>query len=48
LQTVRIPLCDFPNADLTQVSGVRLVFDDTATGAIYLSNIRFSTLLGAP
>lgn len=46
LQTARIPLSDFAGADLTQVRGVRFSFDGTATGAIYLANVRLSTLTG--
>ena len=42
LQTARISLADFTDADLTKVRGVRLVFDDTPTGAIYVANIRLS------
>ena len=42
LQTVRIPLTDFTNANLSQVRGVRFVFDGTAKGAIFLANIRLS------
>jgi len=40
LQTVRIPLTDFSGANLTQVRGVRFIFSDTSSGAIYLANIR--------
>lgn len=42
LKTVRIPLADFPIADLTQIRGVRFVFNDTSSGAIFLSNVRIS------
>jgi len=42
LQSARIPLADFA-ADLTQVSGVLFTFDDPS-GAIYLANIRLSTV----
>jgi hypothetical protein len=42
LQTARIPLGDFA-ADLTQVRGVLFTFDDPS-GAIYLANIRLSTV----
>src|SRR5262249_33489524 len=47
LQTVRIPLSDFPDANLAQVRGVRLTFDDTPTGVIYVANIRLSALSGS-
>ena len=40
LQTVRIPLAHFINADLSQVRGVRLIFDITPSGSIYVANIR--------
>ncbi len=42
LQSARIPLADFA-ADLNQVSGVLFTFDDPS-GAIYLANIRLSTV----
>jgi len=49
LQTVRIPLTDFGNfaAVGPQVRGVRLIFDQTATGSIYLANIRISKEIGS-
>jgi hypothetical protein len=43
LQTARIPLGDF-QADLTQVRGVRVTFDVTASGAIHLADIRMSPI----
>ncbi len=42
LQSAQIPLTSFGSFALTRVRGVRLVFDDTAQGAIYVSNLRFS------
>ncbi len=45
LQTVRIPLTDFPgygNAIATKVHGIRLTFDQTGQGAVYVANIRLS------
>jgi len=48
LQTARIPLADFGSADLTQVRGVRLTFDGTPAGAIYVANIRLSVFSGSP
>ncbi|MBN2369349.1 MAG: DUF642 domain-containing protein [Vicinamibacteria bacterium] len=42
LQTVRIPLADFEAGSLSRVRGVRLIFSDTMTGAIYLANFRYS------
>jgi hypothetical protein len=48
LQTVRIPLRDFPGFTAalgTQVHGIRLTFDQTASGAIYVANIRLSNFL---
>jgi hypothetical protein len=47
LQTARISLQDFTNADLTNVRGVRFSFNGTATGAIYVANIRLSLLSGS-
>jgi len=44
LQTARIPLVDFFGADLTQIRGVSLNFDDTPSGAIYVTNIRLSQI----
>jgi hypothetical protein len=42
LETVRIPLADFTGASLSQVRGVRFIFDGTTSGAIYLTNLRFA------
>ena len=42
LQTVRIPLADFAGINLVAVQGVRLTFDRTTTGAIYVANVRWS------
>ena len=42
LRTIKIPLSDFSGLDLTQIKGVRFIFNDTRTGAINLSNVRFS------
>jgi hypothetical protein len=45
LQTARIPLKDFPGFAAvlgTQVHGIRLTFDQTGSGAIYVANIRLS------
>jgi hypothetical protein len=47
LQTARIPLPAF-TTDLSRVRGVRLSFNDTASGAIYVANLRLSTLSGNP
>jgi hypothetical protein len=41
LQSVRIPLSDFIGADITQIKSVRFLFNDTPTGAIFLSGLRF-------
>jgi hypothetical protein len=48
LQTVRIPLTDFGNYAFIapQLHGVRLIFDQTTKGAIYVTNIRLSTQIG--
>ena len=45
LESVRIPLADFGLTKGTQVRGVRLTFDRTPIGAIYLGNVRFSRVL---
>ncbi len=44
LQTVRIPLADFSGVhlNLSQVRGIRFTFNKTATGAIYLANVRLA------
>ncbi len=44
LQTVRIPLADFPGWQSVNksVHGIRLTFDQTNQGAIYIANIRLS------
>lgn len=42
LQSAQIPLKSFGTFGLTRVRGVRLVFDDTATGAIFVANLRFT------
>jgi Bacterial Ig domain/IPT/TIG domain len=42
LQTVRIPLADFGNVDLTKVRGVRFSFNNTSSGSINVANIRFT------
>ena len=47
LQTARITLTDFAGADLTQVRGVRLTFDQSASGMIAVANLRLSTLSGS-
>ncbi len=44
LMTARIPLGAFAGADLSQVRGVRFVFDDTKSDEIYIANIRASSL----
>jgi hypothetical protein len=42
LRTVRIPLADFAGIDRTQVRAMRIVFDKTSSGEIYLSGVRAS------
>jgi hypothetical protein len=48
LQTVRIPLTAFGNFNNVgpQLRGVRLVFNQTASGAIYVANLRISKEIG--
>ncbi|WP_394836755.1 hypothetical protein [Pendulispora rubella] len=48
LQSARIPLSDFGTVALTKVRGVRFVFDKTASGAIYLGNVRLSNVVTLP
>jgi hypothetical protein len=43
LQTARFSLSVFSGADVTQIRGVRINFDDTPSGAIYLANVRLSS-----
>jgi hypothetical protein len=40
--TARIPIAAFASQQLNQVRGIRLTFDDTATGKIYVANFRAS------
>lgn len=47
LQTARIPLTAFGAFDLSRLRGIRLIFNGTATGAIYLGDIRLSVLSGS-
>jgi len=42
LQTVRVPLSAFTNADLTQVRGIKFTFNESPTGSVYLANLRFT------
>jgi hypothetical protein len=48
LQTVRIPVTAFGNFAFIgpQVQGVRLIFDQTATGSIYIGDIRLTAQIG--
>ncbi len=47
LQTARIPLSIFGGATLSNIRSVRLIFSATASGKIYVANIR-ATTGGAP
>jgi hypothetical protein len=42
LQSAQIPLASFGSFARTRLRGVRLVFDDTKQGAIFVANLRFS------
>jgi len=42
MQTVRIPLADFRGVSLAQIRGIRFTFNETATGPIYIANIRLA------
>lgn len=47
MQTIRIPLADF-GVSLTSIRGVRLIFSLTASGHIYVANIRAGTVTTPP
>jgi hypothetical protein len=42
LQTVRIPLTAFTGANLSQIRGVKITFDESPVGSIHLANLRFT------
>ena len=42
LSTARIPIDAFRSGNLSQTRGIRLTFDDTASGKIYVTNFRAS------
>lgn len=46
-ETVRIPLTAFANARLSEVRGIRFVFDRTPRGSLRLANIRLAALSNA-
>jgi hypothetical protein len=46
LQTARIPLSAFSGVALTQIQAVQIDFNGTASGAIYLTNLRLSNQTG--
>jgi len=48
MQTVRIPLDAFQTNDLKRTRGIRLTFDDTPTGKIYVTNFRASRRTNDP
>jgi hypothetical protein len=48
LQTVRIPLAAFEGADLKKFRGVRILFDKSSTGHIYLANVRLDRKEAGP
>lgn len=41
LQTVRVPLTGFTGANLSQIRGIKIVFDESSIGSVYLANLRF-------
>ncbi|MBX3227245.1 MAG: hypothetical protein KIT84_35085 [Labilithrix sp.] len=47
LDTARIPLRDFGNAQLANVKGIKLTFDETESSSVYLASIRVSRPLAA-
>jgi hypothetical protein len=42
LSTVRLPLSVFVGVDLTNITSVKMSFDQTATGALMFSDLAFS------
>jgi hypothetical protein len=42
LQTVRVPLSAFTGSNLSQIRGIKITFNESASGSIYLGNLRFS------
>jgi hypothetical protein len=47
VRTVRIPLADFTGIDKTQVRAMRITFDKTSSGEIFLSGVRASRFTDA-
>jgi hypothetical protein len=39
MTTIRLPLSDFDGVDLTQISEVALLFDQTPTGSLFMGDI---------
>jgi len=46
LKTIRIPIAEFKQVDLTKIRAIKFTFDQTKTGAIYLANIRVNRTQG--
>lgn len=42
LQTVRVPLTAFNNANLSQVRGIKITFNESTVGSVFLANLRFT------
>src|SRR5690606_25654715 len=42
LQTVRVPLSSFTSANLSQIRGIKITFDESDFGSIFLTNFRFT------
>jgi hypothetical protein len=42
LQTVRIPLAAFAGANLSLIRGIRITFNESSVGSVFLANFRFT------
>jgi hypothetical protein len=42
LQTVRVPLTAFTGANLSQIRGIKITFNESSVGSIFLTNLRFT------
>lgn len=42
LQTVRVPITAFAGANLSQIRGIKITFNESSVGNIYLANLRFT------
>lgn len=42
LQTIRMPLAAFTTANLSRIRGIRITFNESSVGSIFLANFRFT------